>query len=199
MYTILLQTSSTDTANGFFDSSWWNFATLLSKAVLVGLWLALVFWTYKDAKRRLEDSMMIGIAVLSSLIFPYVGTLFYVVLRPPEYLEDVLERELEIRARELEIGGADRCPACRTPIRDDFLICPKCRRQLKMACGSCGKPLSPDWQVCPYCEAEASHAAPASRQATRKTVRTASAPADAAAAAKDEAKPPFAEEDELFA
>ena len=101
----------------------------MSKAVLVGLWLALVFWTYKDAKRRLTDSMMVGVAVIASLIFPYAGTLFYVILRPPEFLEDVLERDLEIQARELEIGGtAGRCPACRTPVKDDFLICPKCRR-----------------------------------------------------------------------
>ncbi len=213
---ILLQTSSSDPTGGFFDSSWWNFATLMSKAVLVGLWLALVFWTYKDAKRRLTDSMMIGVAVIASLIFPYAGTLFYVILRPPEFLEDVLERDLEIQARELEIGGtAGRCPACRTPVKDDFLICPKCRRQLKTACQSCGKPLDPDWQACPYCRADNNYSLPArhtskpargtyasvrKKSARAETTETIETPAAEEPTKKPESgKMPFAEEDELFA
>lgn len=154
--TLILQAGgSTGGSDSFFDSPTWKFASLMTRAVLVGLWLALVFWTYKDAKRRLEDRLMIGVAVATSLIFPYVGTLFYAILRPPEYLEDVLERELEIKARELEIvGAADRCPACHRPVMADYLICPHCRRQLKTACRNCSRPLDPSWKVCPYCASE---------------------------------------------
>lgn len=152
---IILQTETTESASSFFDSPWWRFTTMMAKAMLVAMWLALVFWTYKDARRRITDPLMIGVAVATSLIFPYVGTLFYVILRPPEYLEDVLERDLEIRAREQElVGGANRCPACRNPVRDEFLVCPKCRRELKVACASCDKPLEPSWKICPYCATE---------------------------------------------
>ena len=154
---LILQADATESAGSFFDSPWWKFTTMMAKALLVAMWLALVFWTYKDAKRRVTDPLMIGVAVATSLIFPYFGTLFYVILRPPEYIEDVLERDLEIRAREQElVGGANRCPSCRTPVRDDFLVCPKCRRELKIACGSCAKPLEPSWRTCPYCAAEVS-------------------------------------------
>ncbi len=157
MFRIILQTSTNGGSSGFFDSPWWQFASLMTWAVLIGLWLALVFWTYKDAKRRLTDPLMIGISVVVSLVFPYVGPIFYMILRPPEYLEDVLERDLEIKAKELAISGAaDRCPACRTPVREDFLICPKCRRQLKLACRKCGRPLDPAWRACPYCATELS-------------------------------------------
>lgn len=152
---LILQADATEGGESFFDSPWWNFATLMTKALLVAMWLALVFWTYKDAKRRITDPLMIGVAVATSLIFPYVGTLFYTILRPPEYLEDVLERDLEIRAREQElVGGAARCPACRTPVRDEFLVCPKCRRKLKERCAACDRPLDQSWRVCPYCESE---------------------------------------------
>ena len=156
MHWIILQaSSSTDGTESFFNSSWWNFASLMTKAVLVALWLALVFWTYKDARRRMTDSLMIAVSVATALVFPYVGALFYLILRPPEYLEDVIERELEIKAKERElIGAADICPACRQPVRDDFLVCPKCRRHLKTACRKCGKPLDSSWKVCPYCETE---------------------------------------------
>ena len=153
---IILQAGSTEGSESFFDSPWWRFASLMARAVFVALWLALVFWTYKDAKRRLTDPLMIGVAVATSLVFPFIGTLFYIILRPPEYLEDVLERDLEIRAREQElVGGAGRCPACRAPVRDDFLVCPKCRRQLRVRCTTCDKPMEESWKVCPYCETEA--------------------------------------------
>lgn len=156
---IILQAA--EGSESFFDSPWWKFTTLMTKAVLVALWLALVFWTYKDAKRRISDPMMIGVAVATSFIFPYIGTLFYTILRPPEYLEDVLERDLEIQAREQELGGSvGRCPACRTHVRDDFLICPRCQRKLKTPCGKCGRPLEPAWKVCPYCETEVGLAMP---------------------------------------
>ncbi|MDO8736297.1 MAG: zinc ribbon domain-containing protein [Thermoleophilia bacterium] len=152
---LILQADAAEGASSFFDSPWWKFTTMMAKAMLVAMWLALAFWTYKDARRRITDPLMIGVSVATSLIFPYVGTLFYVILRPPEYLEDVLERDLEIRAREQElVGGANRCPACRTPVRDDFLVCPKCRRELKVACSSCDKPLEPSWKICPYCASE---------------------------------------------
>ena len=155
MHLIYLQADANEGAEGFFNSPTWNFLTMMAKVLIVALWLSLVFWTYKDAKRRITDPMMIGVAVATSLLFPLIGTLFYTILRPPEYLEDVLERDLEIRAREQELaGGGHRCPACRAPVRDDFIVCPKCRRQLKSPCRSCSRPLDPSWKVCPYCEAD---------------------------------------------
>ena len=167
MQFIVLQTDVANGAESFFDSPWWNFTTLMTKAVLVALWLALVFWTYKDAKRRISDPLMIGIAVATSFIFPYLGTLFYAILRPPEYLEDVQERELEIQARQMEMGGlVSRCPACQNPVREDYLLCPNCRHALKVACGGCGKPLNPGWRACPFCATDVS--APAGGKAEEK-------------------------------
>lgn len=157
MHLIIAQTAeATEEAESFFDSPWWEFTTLMTKAVLVALWLALVYWTYKDAKRRIGDPLMIGIAVATSFIFPYLGTLFYVILRPPEYIEDVEERELEIQARRLEVAAiTPRCPSCQQPVRDEYLVCPTCRQSLKVACKSCGKPIDPLWRACPFCAVEA--------------------------------------------
>lgn len=149
---ILLQADG-DGGTSIFDSRWVDFGMTMAKVFIVAMWLALVFWTYKDARRRISDPVMVWLAVAAALLFPYAGALFYTILRPPEYLDDMLERELEIRARELEIaGGSHRCPGCEMPVRDDFLICPNCRQRLKASCGKCGRPLDPAWQVCPYCE-----------------------------------------------
>ena len=80
---------------------------------LVVIWLALIYWTYADARRRIADPLLIGCATLASG-FPYVGTIVYMIVRPPEYLDDVRERELEMQAAEARLAelGYQLCPHC---------------------------------------------------------------------------------------
>jgi len=130
------------------------------------LWLALVFWTYKDAVRRIGDPILVTTATATSFIFPFVGTIIYLILRPPEYLEDVRERELEIAASEARLHQMHEqvCPFCAFPVEKTFLRCPSCLKRLKEPCASCRKPLDPRWKICPYCEAEVGQAAPQRRR-----------------------------------
>src|SRR4051812_6329527 len=120
---------------------------------LVVVWLALVAWTYFDARRRIDDAVLVACATGASL-FPFVGTIVYTILRPPEYLEDARERELEIRASQLRVRQLEEqsCPNCEHPIERTFLRCPNCRVRVKDPCESCGKPIDPRWALCPYCE-----------------------------------------------
>jgi hypothetical protein len=93
-------------------------------------------------------------ATLLGLVPPFIGPLVYLFFRPPEYLEDRRERELEIRAMEEQLGSrVSHCPVCRAAVEPEFLVCPVCTTKLKQACVSCKAPLEPLWQVCPYCEA----------------------------------------------
>lgn len=113
------------------------------------LWLATVFWTYRDAARR---GALPWFWALVGVLFPFVGWTIYMVVRPPEVIDDARERDLEIRAREAEIQRhGQMCPACDAPIDPDFLICPSCMMTLRKECVSCGKALQLDWSVCPYC------------------------------------------------
>jgi Double zinc ribbon len=115
-------------------------------------WLASAFWTYKDARRRIDDPWLVTLATVLGLV-PYVGPLVYMLFRPPEYLEDVRERELEIKAMEDRLSHRDyRCPVCRSEVDASFLVCPICTTKLRQACSTCRAPLEPLWQVCPYCE-----------------------------------------------
>jgi Double zinc ribbon len=117
------------------------------------LWLSLGYWAYKDARRRIEDPLLVGLSTLVSLVIPFVGPFIYMLFRPPEYLEDVRERELELRAMEDRIAGMDlRCPVCHAEVDSGYLVCPVCTTKLRHSCGSCGAPLEPIWQICPYCE-----------------------------------------------
>jgi hypothetical protein len=129
---------------------------------LIVLWLALVAWTYFDARRRLKDGFLVLCATVCSLIFPFVGTIVYSILRPPEYLADQRERELEIRASELRVRQLEEqsCPNCEHPVERTFLRCPNCRARIKDPCETCGKPIDPRWSICPYCETPVQRAAP---------------------------------------
>jgi Double zinc ribbon len=146
-----------------------NLAVNLVILVLVILWLALLYWTFADARRRIDDPMIVGCATAASL-FPFVGTIVYIIVRPPEYLDDVRERELEIQAAEARLAqvGVHLCPHCDYEVEKDFLRCPSCLRKLKDPCHACAKPLDPLWKVCPYCEAEVEGAAPAPRRTRRR-------------------------------
>jgi hypothetical protein len=122
---------------------------------LVVIWLALVYWTYADAQRRIDDPMLVGCATAAAL-FPFIGTIVYSIVRPPEYLEDARERELEIKAAETRLRMLENrtCRNCGSAIEPGFLRCPSCMRKVREPCPSCAKPLDPRWKVCPYCEHE---------------------------------------------
>jgi len=142
----------------FFASGTWQVIRNLLFFFLIAFWLAVGYWVYKDAKRRIEDPVLIATAVAIGLIIPYIGALVYMLFRPPEYLEDVRERELEIKAMEKRLGGRDlHCPVCRADVEEEFLICPVCTTKLRQACVSCNRPLEALWQVCPYCETPIEH------------------------------------------
>lgn len=130
-----------------------NLVVNLLILMLVVVWLALIVFTYLDARRRIKDPFLIGCATLASFI-PYLGTAVYAIVRPPEFLEDAHERELEIKAAELRVRQLTEhaCPNCGFPAEKDFLRCPECQKRLKHPCPSCSKPVDPRWALCPYCE-----------------------------------------------
>jgi hypothetical protein len=136
---------------------------------LVVIWLALVYWTYQDAQRRIDDPMLIGCATAASL-FPFIGTIVYTIVRPPDYLEDVRERELEMKAAQARIKALETrtCRNCGMVVEPSFLRCPSCLHKLKEPCKSCGQPLDPRWRACPYCEVPVAGAPPATERARSK-------------------------------
>ena len=136
---------------------------------LVVLWVALVAWTFFDARRRIADPILVASATAASL-FPFLGTIVYSILRPPEFLADRRERELEIRASELRVRQLEEssCPHCEHPVERTFLRCPNCQARIKDPCESCGRPIDPRWSICPYCETVVRKAAPPERRVQTK-------------------------------
>jgi hypothetical protein len=149
-----------------------NTAVSVALLILGVLYLALIFWTFADARRRIDDPLLVICATLASF-FPFVGTIVYLIVRPPEYLDDVRLRELEMTAAEARLANLDYqlCPHCDYEIKADYLRCPSCMRKLKERCYSCSKPIDPAWRICPFCEAETNAPTPSTtrRRRSRQT------------------------------
>jgi RNA polymerase subunit RPABC4/transcription elongation factor Spt4 len=136
----------------FFHSSTWYVIRNLGLLLVLVFWVATIYWVYKDARRRIGDPLLVWVSTALGVL-PFIGPLIYMLFRPPEYLEDVRERELEIKAMEKRLGSRDlHCPVCRAEVEEDFLICPVCTTKLRQSCVTCNRPLEALWQVCPYCE-----------------------------------------------
>jgi hypothetical protein len=151
-----------------FDDPDWTLIRNVAIGLVVVVWLATAYWTFKDARRRIEDPWLVGLATLVGLFPPFLGPIIYMFFRPPEYLQDVHERDLEIRAMEQRLVELDRrCPVCRARVEPNYLVCPVCTTRLKQSCGTCGQPLDALWQVCPHCATPIATALPALEDVTR--------------------------------
>jgi hypothetical protein len=139
------------------DGNWEKWAVLgvvVVGAYLLVMWLAALYWTYRDASSRTRDQVLQGIAVGTVLVFNLPGLLLYLILRPKTTLSERYEHRLEAEALLHEIREQPACPQCRRKIETDFLTCPYCRAALRVGCEECGKALAFGWVSCPYCGAD---------------------------------------------
>lgn len=147
--TVLLQADPFQSISRVLESPLLTLGFRLVLVFFAILWLSLVYWTFADAGRRGAMRWYWG---FMAVLFPFLGTLIYVIVRPPEYLLESRERELELAVLERELRQkVDLCPNCRAIAEKNYLVCPECGRELKKPCANCGKPLHMKWKTCPYC------------------------------------------------
>ena len=111
-------------------------------AYLVALWIASVWWTFRDIRARTTDIFLQVAATLLVAIFSFPGLLIYVILRPPKTLAQLYEDSLEEEAFLQGIQVHNSCPVCKQRVEPDFIFCPWCQTRLKRTCARCERPLS---------------------------------------------------------
>ena len=120
-------------------------------AFVAAMWLAAVFWTYRDMRARGRDSLAPILAALLVAVLSFPGLLIYLILRPPRTLEEEYQRALEEEALLETLEESERCPGCGRKVQPDWIVCPYCHTKLKKVCHHCGKLMALSWNICPYC------------------------------------------------
>jgi RNA polymerase subunit RPABC4/transcription elongation factor Spt4 len=115
------------------------------------LYLAMVFWTVRDAQQRTENPFMPYLAGLLVVALNLLGLFLYLIVRPRETLGESYERQLAEESLLAEAEQRVVCPTCHERVGEDYLLCPACRTRLKRICPSCSKLIRPEWNICPYC------------------------------------------------
>jgi len=136
--------------------------------------VGLVYWLFRDARRRgtfttvwgvlgaaaiiigvffgffISDSSSFIVVGAPSLLLVLIVIAAYSIMRPAEYSADAEERELSQRLLEAELD-IHACPSCGSGVEVDFLICPSCNVTLRRPCDYCSRPIKTSWSTCPYC------------------------------------------------
>ncbi|MBI3958819.1 MAG: zinc ribbon domain-containing protein [Chloroflexi bacterium] len=120
-------------------------------AFLFAFWIAMGIWTFNDIRSRTRDWLAIGLACLLTLIFPLVGLILYMMIRPKDTLADVYDRALEEEAILRELEESVTCHECGVPVKGEWVFCPNCHAQQQYACANCGTLVRQEWDICVRC------------------------------------------------
>lgn len=157
-------------------------AAKLGFAYIAIMWAALIYWTFRDIRRRSSDIVLQGASVLLTTLFFLPGYWLYLVLRPRMTLAEVSEEHFR-EALFAEYAQTGNCTRCRRPVREEFLVCPHCETRLRSACTGCSRALAASWRACPYCgEQVARGASPVPAPIPAAAAPNAAAPVAAATA-----------------
>ncbi len=143
-------------------------ATILA-TYLIAVWIATIWWTYRDIRSRSNDVWLQITATLLVGIFNFPGLLIYFILRPQQTLAQSYVESLEEESWRRSVSDTHVCPACQETIDPDFLICPACQARLRRMCSLCERPILLGWKLCPYCGAANGPSAAASNEPAAST------------------------------
>lgn len=127
---------------------------------LVAVWIATIWWTFRDIRSRSTDVWLQITATLLVAVFNFPGLLIYFILRPQRTLSESYVESLEEEAWRRSVAETSVCPACQQSIEPDYLFCPSCQARLRRVCPRCERPILLRWKLCPYCGATSGSSLP---------------------------------------
>lgn len=130
-------------------------------AFFFAFWIAMGIWAFNDIRSRSRDWLAILLACLLVLIFPVVGLVLYLMIRPKHTLAEVYDRALEEEALLREIEETLACITCGIPVKENWVYCPNCHQQLQHSCTTCKNLVRNEWEICVFCGTAQHTSAPA--------------------------------------
>lgn len=120
-------------------------------AFFFAFWIAMGIWTFNDIRARSRDWLVMLLACVLVLIFPIVGLILYLMIRPKHTLAEVYDRALEEEALLREIEETLVCSTCGVPVKEAWVYCPNCHNQLQHSCINCKNLVRNEWEICVFC------------------------------------------------
>lgn len=103
-------------------------------AFAVTVWLMMLGYVYRDAKRRgMNAALWTLLVLILSPAYLLIGLIIYLLIREPLPYT---------------------CPKCGATVNARFNFCPNCKYNLHPACPQCQHEVGDDDKFCPYCAAE---------------------------------------------
>jgi RNA polymerase subunit RPABC4/transcription elongation factor Spt4 len=139
----------------FFSSAIVQLFVTSAILYLFVVWLAAAFWAFRDMHERSENPVLpyvaAGLIILCTPFLFLLGVVVYRVIRPPERLGEVYERNLAEEALLAEVEAIKTCRNCDRRVNAEWIICPWCRTRLNRVCPNCSKLVGLDWTICAWC------------------------------------------------
>jgi RNA polymerase subunit RPABC4/transcription elongation factor Spt4 len=126
-------------------------AIAFAAAFASALWLSLIFWTFRDMRKRARDPLLRILAVLVVAVLFLPGIIIYLILRPSRTLDDDYQYTLEEEALLQSIEDKPLCPGCGRRTLEEWIVCPNCHTRLKKNCHQCARLMDLPWNLCPFC------------------------------------------------
>jgi RNA polymerase subunit RPABC4/transcription elongation factor Spt4 len=122
---------------------------------MILLWIVAAYWAFRDMRDRTENPVLpflaTGLIIMFLPFFFPLGVVVYRVVRPPERLGDVYERNLAEEALLAEVEAVRTCRGCERRVDAEWIICPWCRQRLNRVCPNCDRLVGLDWSLCAWC------------------------------------------------
>jgi amino acid transporter len=118
-------------------------------AIFVSIFLFMLGYVYRDAKRRdMNPALWTLLVLILSPAYMFIGLIIYLLVREPLPYN---------------------CPQCSTIVNARFNFCPNCKYNLHPACPQCQREVSDSDKFCPFCATELTHAPKTSADAAPAT------------------------------
>ena len=107
-------------------------------AIFLTMWLMMLGYVYRDAKRRgMHPALWTLLVLILSPAYLFIGLIIYMLVREPLPYT---------------------CPQCAATVSGRFNFCPSCKYNLHPACPQCQREVSDTDKFCPFCATELFHA-----------------------------------------
>jgi hypothetical protein len=107
---------------------------ITATALFLAVWVFLLGYVYRDARRRgMHPALWTLLVLILSPAYLFIGLVIYLLVREPLPFS---------------------CPQCSATVSARYNFCPNCKYNIHPACPQCQREVSDTDKFCPYCATE---------------------------------------------